>query len=201
MFFDVCPIFPITVPINAASPTAVPILFASIPNIFLTIPSEVIINDKKYIPINIFAIPPSSPGLLPAINFAPILPIAKYVIQWNGWINILYANSFNQEFNACDFPSPILSIEYVIVINGAIIIKNAAFNILFKYNKKNIIVININTQNATAFAQPIVNLGSNTALFNIVFVMSTFSFGITSFPALYIAFTNPLFIAIIPIII
>lgn len=44
---------------------------------------------------------------------------------------MLYENSFNHVFKACDFESPILSIEYVTVTNGAITIKNAMVTIRF----------------------------------------------------------------------
>ena len=65
-------------------------------------------------------------------------------MHWNGCNNILYINSFNHVFNACDFPSPILSIEYVTVIIGDIIIKNAIVTIRFTYVIKNIKVITHN---------------------------------------------------------
>ena len=68
-------------------------------------------------------------------------PKAKNVTQWNGWIKTLNANSLNHMFNACEFPSPILSTEYVIVTSGAIIIKNAIVIIRFIYviRKPNVI--------------------------------------------------------------
>ena len=53
-------------------------------------------------------------------------------------------NSFNQLFNACAFPSFTLSIEYVIVISGDIIIKNPIVSIRLTYENKNAVVIPTN---------------------------------------------------------
>ena len=112
----------------------------------------------------------------------------------------MYENSFNHAFSACDFPSPILSIEYVTVTNGAIVIKNAIVIILFKYEIKNIIVTTHNTMYAKVFAIDVVILIAFNALPNSVSMISLFFPAMTCSPALYKAFTSASFIAIIPII-
>ena len=50
---------------------------------------------------------------------------------------ILYENSLSHVFKAWALPSPILSIEYVIVIKGAIITKNPIVSIRLTYAKIN----------------------------------------------------------------
>ena len=66
-----------------------------------------------------------------------------YIAACNGWINAFTVYSLNQVSNIFDFPPPFPAIdvlvEYVIVINGEIIIKNPIDIILFKYIKKNFI--------------------------------------------------------------
>ena len=52
----------------------------------------------------------------------------------------LNINSLNQILNACAFPSPILSIGYVIATSGAISVKNAIVIALFMYVHVNITV-------------------------------------------------------------
>ena len=188
--------FPATAATRLISPITFFIVLGWIPKISLTIFSDCNINERKYNPINI------SPKLSFLSNSCvPMLPNAKYVIQWNGWINIVYENSFNHAFNACDFPSPILSIEYVIVTNGAIVIKNAIVIILFRYDMKNIIVTKHNTIYANVFANDVVIFTALNAFENNVSMMLLFFPVITSSPALYKDFTNASFIAIIPIII
>ena len=129
----ICANFFILVIVNAA-PVAPPskpgVLAFSNPNIFLINFSAGIINPiatKVYI---IFVAAKSY-----AIEISNI-----YNIKCIGCISKLKIYSLSHILNACAFPSEILSIEYVIATKGAITVKNARYNTLFKYvNAKNIV--------------------------------------------------------------
>ena len=117
---------------SAAAATGDAMLWAWKPNILFTISSaDLAKNANKQIAKVASATFAFSPKL------TAVEHNAKNAIQWNGWIKILYANSLNHVFNAWELPSPILSIEYVIVTSGAIIIKNAIVIIRFIYAIKN----------------------------------------------------------------
>ena len=72
---------------------------------------------------------PSAPS--GTITFTADVPKTKNAIHWKGCIKTEVQNCLNHVSKACDLPSFILSIEYVIVTKGAIVIKNATFTILF----------------------------------------------------------------------
>ena len=121
------------------------------PKIFFTIFSAVHINDIQITDKNIFANDGDVLNMLNALETK-----TKYIIMWKGWINTANINSFIQVFKACAWPSFILSIEYVIVINGDIIIKNPTVNIRFVYANKNAHVIPIRAKYTIKAAQDFV---------------------------------------------
>ena len=77
-----------------------------------------------------------------------------YIIQWNGCTITVNINSFNHVLSACDFPSPNLSIEYVIVINGEITIKNPKTIVRFTYINTNASVAITNEPYIIVSGQP-----------------------------------------------
>ena len=111
---------PATLPINPA------VVVLSNPNIFLRNFSAGNINPNtisEYI------------TLFPAKSYAELTK-TMYINKWNGCITKLNIYSFNHKSNACDLPSPILSIGYDTATNGAIIVKNIVHNSLFAYIKQ-----------------------------------------------------------------
>ena len=82
-----------------------------------------------------------------------------YIIQWNGCISTLYTNSFIHVSKAWDFPSPNLSTEYVIVINGEITIKNPTVNKRFIYMINKAIVVPISITYNIKDPTPLTNIG------------------------------------------
>ena len=98
--------FPIsfTIPIAANVSPRLSACFS--PNMFFTIFSAVHIKDIHIIDKNIFA----NDG--PVLNKSNVVDTnTKYITTWNGWIKTLNINSLIHVFNACAWPSFILSIE------------------------------------------------------------------------------------------
>ena len=156
------------------APKDVLLLESENPNIFLTTSSACLINIKdkitktdvttkfmsvptiKFAPIVFARVPAIYASLPPNVldvskygsnNLYDVFVKAKYIMQWNGCIKIVYKNSFNHFSNACAFWSFILSIEYVIEINGDIIIKKATLITRLIYATKNAIDIKTIPQN------------------------------------------------------
>ena len=132
------------------------------------------------------------------IKFMAVFTNTTYMIQWNGCIKTLNINSFNHVFSAWDFPSPILSIEYVIVIRGAIIIKNAIVSIRFMYENKYNIVTPTNIIYTTSDPTPTLKLNAQT--FSPILSIAVPQVSLPS-TAPWITVTNELFISIVIIII